>query len=590
MQKVFKRTLSVFLAVVMIVTVFTAASISVSAADVNGGSIALGETQTATIVNGGDIVFYEFTPTENMTVKFYSSSESDTYGYIYGANKETLIKENDDGGEGSNFKIVCDLTANKTYYFGARFYGNGTSGSFNVTLEQLTTKTICFVSNDVDQGSVNVVDPSEINPYELDIPVPDNGEEGKAFLGYYNGDTLIFSYNGSSFSYNNHLSSSDFTNDELTLTAKWADAPVFLGETVSLDSVIRLNLYFDAKEYWVYGASAGDLDTDVHKEGTERLYNMYCSYVEVDGRSHIYKISVDVYAKEMADNIKVEVSYSNGNNYASVSKTASVKDYLETLATNAETYAPAGKVDELRDLCYATLNYGAAAQKQFGHYGDYGDSDSGYNIPLANENVPASYTPNAVPSNLAVDSGSQEDFSDYKMEYYASSLGLFSDTGYAICFEDMDEDYNTSVSVYNGNEECDSSTVGRATYTTTDEYGYEQTTEHNMIAYNIRGIAAKDLLDDIEITFSGYVSGHYENDNWVDGYDLPEKTFTFSPRTYIVKVLTQAGVDPDYDYGDLDPEYGGGSYSSKEQQTMANLVVTVRAIYDYSTRASAYFD
>ena len=596
MQKSFKRILGVFLAVVMIATVLMIAPLSASAADVfqEEGSIALGETKTVDLAKLEDpdsrrIALWEFTPTEAMTVAFYSSSadSTDTYGHIYDKDMNELKFDDDSAGNG-DFKIKYDLTANITYYFGARLYSSNSSGSFNVTLEQLTVKTVHFVSNGENLVDITVTDPNEIDREA--IPVPTNAAPGKAFVGYSNGDKLIFSHSGYGFSWENYLSSSDFTNDELTLTATWADAPEFLGETVSLDSVIRLNLYVDMKQFGDYfSVSAKDLDTELLKEGTERQYAMSSDYVAVAGRENVFIVTVDVFAKEIADNIEVSISFYNGSNYLSTSTVASVKEYLETLAASPEAYAPAGKADALKNLCYATLNYGAAAQKQFGHYGDL----DGHMIPLANENVPATYTANAVPDDLAVDSGSQADFSDYKLSYYASSLGLFSDTGYAICFEDLDEDYTRSVSVLVGDEFCDSETVGYATYTTTDEEGYPQTTEHSMIAFNIRGIAAKHILDDIEVNFGGYVNGYYdENDDykWVDGYDLPERTYTFSPRTYIVKVLTQAGVDPDYTYGDLDHEYGGGTYNSKEQQQMSDLVVTVKAIYDYSTRASAYFD
>lgn len=592
MQKAIKRTLSVLLAVLLTVTLFAVALISASAAEIfqEEGAIALGETKSVTLAAGSSgsntVALWEFTPNETMIVSFYSTANLDTVGYLYNASREQITSD-DESGEGSNFRIVYELTGNTTYYFGAQFYHGDSSGTFEVTLEKPETKTIRFVSNGAEQGHISIVDINGISTEN--IPVPTNGAEGKAFTGYTYGEKECFHYshrNGFSYQYN--ITEEDFTDGELTLNAVWVDGPVFLGTNVTLDSVIRLNLYFDTKGYGDnFSVYATDLDTDTVKEGSDRIYYMKNDYTPVDGSENTYRLSVDVYAKEIADNIEVEITCGD----VSVCKVTSVKEYLETLAANAETYAPTGKADALQNLCYATLRYGAAAQKQFAHYGNL-SLTGGRNLPLADENVPASYTATAVPAGLTVDSGSQEDYSDYRLSYYASSLGLFSDTSYAICFEDLDEDGYTSVAVYRGDEECNRQRVGEASYTTTDGEGYEYSVYHPMYAYIIPGIAAGELFNDITLTFRGSVNGHYDNnDSWVDGYDLPEKEFTFNPQTYIVKVLTQAGVDPDYANGALDPTYdpSGTGYNTKEEQTMANLVVTVKAIYDYSTRAAAYF-
>ena len=96
--------------------------------------IAPGETKTAEITEAGEIAYFRFVPDEDMTVYFYSDSESDTYGYLYDESFIELTHNDDDGSE-RNFWIAYDVTAGKTYYFGAKFYNNIT-GSFDVILEK----------------------------------------------------------------------------------------------------------------------------------------------------------------------------------------------------------------------------------------------------------------------------------------------------------------------------------------------------------------------------------------------------------------------------------------------------------------------
>ena len=81
---------------------FSAVVLNVAAADVT--TIQSGETKTVTISEGGEIVYISFTPTESAGYVFYSSSVDDTKGYIYDANMNELLQD-DDGGEEFNFRL-----------------------------------------------------------------------------------------------------------------------------------------------------------------------------------------------------------------------------------------------------------------------------------------------------------------------------------------------------------------------------------------------------------------------------------------------------------------------------------------------------
>lgn len=818
MQKSFKRTLSLLLAVVMICTLMAVAPLTVSAANVDQGAIALNESKTATISGDGDVAIWSFTPAQDVTVKFYSASpDKDTYGHLYDSQMDELAT-NDDDGEGSNFLIKYFLYGGETYYFGARFYSNGT-GDISVTLEQaptweydndtitayngndtevvipgeidgqavtsinsnlfsgksditkvtisegitqigsnafsgcssLTTVKLpnslttinsdafhyddslltleipenvasissyalypsncrvmtfltkatsgsvatdgiktygttvyqCYEGSFIDnylksngvtdriryiddntahtvtynnymspasditnmpaQGTANpsctisstvptssdrvfmgwdtstssnkvvyypgetytfaedttlygvwackldfyvnedliytklVMDFSDISTYDIPVPARING---KYFDGYYHGATKCFSF-GYGLSYEpDSLSASYIYDGSIRLSAEWVDAAQPAGTTVSLDDVIRLNLYVDKKgSSDSLGFSVINNDNDTNLEGDDRMQGLSedaGDYTVTDEDSY-YKVSIKVYAKEMADRFTISC-YNNTRQQLAFDYTTSAKHYLETLAQNADTIDP-DHADTLRNLCYATLNYGAAAQKQFTHYGDFGYGNGSYNVPLANENVPAAYNAVGVPANLAYDEGSQSDFSEFGLSYYASSLGLYDYTSYAVCFE-RTETKDIRVCDSNGNT-LDYAEVGKAYHSDTDEENY-------MIAYTISDIPAKDILNDFTLKFYEWVYGYYdENNEWVDGYYELKKTCTFSPKTYIAKVLNKAGVNPDYTTEKTNDDQ---DYNSKERQSMQNLAETVNAIYDYSMRAKAYFD
>lgn len=381
-----------------------------------------------------------------------------------------------------------------------------------------------------------------------------------------------------------------FTALPLTAGAEETEPVQFEGMSVSLDNVIRINFVIsttDADNNYFSVNSITQLDCDRSRE--EFRTGGITMEPEWNDNNTACKYSFEVYAKELADRFLIEYQYYNGNEYILKQKVVCAKDYLETLAQNAETYDnnnPQG----LCNLCYATLNYGAAAQKQFGHYGTITwptmctrDGYGSYkpdNLPLANENVPASYQADAVPADLGYDSGSQADYSDFNMTYYASSLGLYGDTSYAVCFE-MD-DYNApSYYLYDSendvwNSSYDSRQIGTVNYGEPDEYGYYEKQGY-LIAYPISGIPSNKILDDFKVKFEG----------WNSNYDeLIEKEYTFSPKTYIAKVINGAGANPAY----TDQEQREGEiYNTGTGQSKAELVNTVKAIYDYAVKAKAYF-
>ena len=111
------------------------------------GIINAGETKFVEILTWGNRAYYTFTPEEDGTFIFTSSTEDDTYGYLYEKNEDGGWNElayDDDSGENRNFKISFEGEAGKTYKLESRFYNSDTTGSFEISLTQNFVKSIKF--------------------------------------------------------------------------------------------------------------------------------------------------------------------------------------------------------------------------------------------------------------------------------------------------------------------------------------------------------------------------------------------------------------------------------------------------------------
>lgn len=130
----------------------------------NVSDILPGETKTVTIT-GGSITYLKFVPTVSGNYTFSSNSSSDTYGYLYNANKSEITHD-DDGGSGNNFQITYNLIQGQTYYFGCRYYNSSNSGSYSVTLTLNSVLETLYPN----EGTTTVIDTMNgyiygINPY-----------------------------------------------------------------------------------------------------------------------------------------------------------------------------------------------------------------------------------------------------------------------------------------------------------------------------------------------------------------------------------------------------------------------------------------
>lgn len=87
-------------------------------------------------VGDSDGVYYRFTPSSSGTYRFYSSVNSssyDPYATLYDSSMNTLVS-NDDGGGNNNFSLSRYLYSGETYYLKVSLRG-GYYGSFYVYVE-----------------------------------------------------------------------------------------------------------------------------------------------------------------------------------------------------------------------------------------------------------------------------------------------------------------------------------------------------------------------------------------------------------------------------------------------------------------------
>ncbi len=110
------------------------------------------DTPATAVVTGGQLTWFRFVPGETANYSFYSSTDMDTFAYLYEKTGDVLheLKNDDDGGSRNNFQIVYELTAGKEYYFGVRFYDGDKSGSFPVTIEKYNGLVAAMVNESMN--------------------------------------------------------------------------------------------------------------------------------------------------------------------------------------------------------------------------------------------------------------------------------------------------------------------------------------------------------------------------------------------------------------------------------------------------------
>ena len=298
-------------------------------------------------------------------------------------------------------------------------------------------------------------------------------------------DTYSYSV---TYSYNN----TDYTNSHTEYKP-----PEYKGNSVTVDGKIGLYFYVDLHK----PVDSPKITFTCNNKTTEEA-------LVPDGEK--YRAAFYVAPKQMGDTVTATVTVDG----KTTSKDYTVKDYLLRLYRNENGEAGTTKPDELRALARSMLNYGAKAQLQFGY-----KTDDLVDFGLGD------YTP-AVPSGIGNLSYTENQFSDYKLKYAGSSLILNNDTTLRLFFSTT-EGFSAAPTLTCGGNELVRGAKGK------------------YITYDITGIAAPHVLDDLNVTFSNGTSS---------------TTADFTARNYIKLNYSDTGT----------------------------LGAVVTALYDYSVKASAY--
>ena len=96
----------------------------------------LNTTMSAEIAEGGERVYFSFTPTESGRYIYYSESSENSYGFIYDADRN-MLDYDEYSPNGNDFFFVANLTAGTNYLLSAMFYDTTLTGDISITLEKI---------------------------------------------------------------------------------------------------------------------------------------------------------------------------------------------------------------------------------------------------------------------------------------------------------------------------------------------------------------------------------------------------------------------------------------------------------------------
>ena len=95
-------------------------------------------TNVASILSGGYVQYYTYTPTTSGTYVVYSEGSGDTTVNLYDIYGNELANDDNSGSE-NNFRLEYKLTAGTKYLFAVKFKDSTTTGAINVKLRNIYT-------------------------------------------------------------------------------------------------------------------------------------------------------------------------------------------------------------------------------------------------------------------------------------------------------------------------------------------------------------------------------------------------------------------------------------------------------------------
>ena len=288
------------------------------------------------------------------------------------------------------------------------------------------------------------------------------------------------------------------------------------GYSISLDGDIGVNFYMELDEE-VAASTDAYMEFSVpngSKTETQIVYvrsqaddpTLPHAVLTQHGEKFYYVFKCRVSAKDMASDITARMKNGDNTGYVYTYSVKEYADYLLAHTADSEEYAKAAP------LVKAMLNYGTAAQTYFNVDGTA--ANSGLSAEDKNLGDVTMTDPGFTVTALADG-----------VTFEGATLSLKSQTTLSFYFTGLDESTEFS---------CEG-------------YTAEKATSGDYLIIRVRGIKAKNLADDITLTFGG-------------------STVTYCPMTYCYNVLNDSG----------------NNYSE-------NLINVCKALYRYCEAAKVYF-
>ena len=203
-----KKIVSLFLTLLLLMSCFAVALPLISAEGSEDYVISVDES-IEVFVDEDSCVYVKFIPEETGKYEFYSDCEKDTYVFLLDEEFDCL-SEDDDGGDGLNFKISFNFISGETYYFKVVFYDSYDSGTISVTLEKACEHLNARIVEEVPSSCTEpgyscgvycddceswVEEPYEIDPSHVDENKDHIcdvcGEDAYKAKGYLNEDETV---------------------------------------------------------------------------------------------------------------------------------------------------------------------------------------------------------------------------------------------------------------------------------------------------------------------------------------------------------------------------------------------------------------
>jgi len=186
-------------------------------------TMSIGSSKTATINFGGQVRYYTYTPSSTGAYTFYSTGDSDTYGYLYNSSG-TQLASNDDGGSERNFSITYTLTSGTQYYLAAKIYNSSNTGSFYVYLER-SAYTLTYSANGGSNAPSSIDNPSYISstcPTRFGYTFSGWAERSGGSAAYFPGNSITLTGNKTLYAIWN---SAYVVEDGYSYTLTWGSFP-----------------------------------------------------------------------------------------------------------------------------------------------------------------------------------------------------------------------------------------------------------------------------------------------------------------------------------------------------------------------------